>query len=188
MTTMTLSANTMTNAMTTMTTKMGAPVMGAPVMKARAYAGAGIILTRVDGPVPRVLCLRGRATGIWSFSKGHPENIDGRVPLRTAVRETQEETGLVAGKDYLIIGSSVRFGKRPYWIGLLCNGAAEKVCVARKEHDVAAWFSLAEVQQLRGNTDVRAWAKKAEGVFMNMVEAGVAVTSASPSLPIAPKH
>lgn len=169
---MTLSANTTTM---TNTTKLGAPVW-----KARAYTGAGIILTRMDGTVPRVLCLRGRATGIWSFSKGHPENVDGRVPLRTAARETQEETGLVAGVDYKIIGTSMRYGKRPYWIGVLENGAANQVRVARKEHDAAAWFSLAEVQQIRGNTDVRAWAKKAENAFMPVLAAGVlAISSAA---------
>jgi 8-oxo-dGTP pyrophosphatase MutT (NUDIX family) len=155
--------------------------LGAPVWKARAYTGAGIILTRTDGPVPRILCLRGRATGIWSFSKGHPENVDGGKPLRTAARETYEETGLVAGDDYKIIGSSVRYGKRPYWMGILEEGVANQVRVARKEHDVAAWFSLEEIRQLRGNTDVRAWVKKAESTFMQML-ASAAIASAAPSI------
>jgi 8-oxo-dGTP pyrophosphatase MutT (NUDIX family) len=134
---------------------------GAPVWKARAYTGAGIILTRIDADGTwRVLCLRGRQSGVWSFSKGHPEVEDDGKPLRTAARETFEETGLVAGDDYKIIGSSVRYGKRPYWIGVLQPGAHERLRVARREHDVAGWFSLEEAKGLRGNTDVRAWVRK----------------------------
>ena len=141
---------------------------GAPVWKARAYTGAGIILTRVDGPVPRFLCLRGRQSGIWSFSKGHPENVEDRMPLRTAARETQEETGFVAGVDYKIIGASARFGKRPYWMGILNPNVANRLVVARREHDVAAWFTYDEIVNLgvKGNTDVRAWARKAPGSFL----------------------
>ena len=139
---------------------------GAPVWKAKAYAGAGIILTRMDGPVPQFLCLRGRKTGVWSFSKGHPEAIDAGVALRTAARETYEETGMEAGVDYAIIGTSVRYGKRPYWMGILKPGAAERIQLARAEHDAAVWLTQNEIAQLRGNTDVRAWVRKADNAFM----------------------
>lgn len=155
--------------------------MGAPVWKARNYTGAGIILTRLDGSVPRFLCLRGRKTGVWSFSKGHPEQADEGKALRTAARETHEETGLVAGVDYTIIGASVRYGKRPYWAGLLVGDAATRIRVARKEHDMAAWFTMDEIRKLRGNTDVRAWAKKADGAFIETLKAGVEKMNADKS-------
>jgi 8-oxo-dGTP pyrophosphatase MutT (NUDIX family) len=173
----------MTIAMNLMNGAAAATKPGAPVWKARAYTGAGIILTRLDGVVPRFLCLRGRQSGIWSFSKGHPETVDNRMPLRTAVRETQEETGFVAGVDYKIIGASVRFGKRPYWMGILGANVANRLVVARREHDVAAWFTYDEIVNLgtKGNTDVRAWARKAPGAFMPTLEtASVAVARAQP--------
>jgi len=128
------------------------------------YVGAGIILTRIsnDESEHQYLLLKGKETGVWSFSKGHPELCDREMPLRTAVRETWEETGLVAGRDYIIMGDSIRFGKRPYWVGLLTEDAAE-VAVCRAEHSMAAWFSWEEICTLNANTDVRAWIKKSRG-------------------------
>ncbi len=122
------------------------------------YAGAGLILTRVDGGMIRFLLLRGRDSGIWSFSKGHPETCDGGRPLCTAVRETLEETGLVNERDYAIFGNSIRFGKRPYWIAVV----RPDVCLRLnpREHSEAGWFTLDEACQLNTNADVRAWTKR----------------------------
>jgi len=108
------------------------------------------------------LLLKGLTTRIWSFSKGHPETCDGGAPLRTAVRETLEETGLEAGRDYDIIGDSIRYGKRPYWIGLLREGAGP-VTLSSSEHSEAAWFSREEMEELNSNSDVRSWIKKSQG-------------------------
>lgn len=129
----------------------------------RHYVGAGIILVRMDGDTARFLLLRGRDTGIWSFSKGHPELTDRARPLRTAVRETYEETGLMNGRDYAIVGNSVRFGKRPYWLGVVVPEAVSRVRVAHAEHNMAAWLTHTEIESLKmnTNTDVRVWATKA---------------------------
>lgn len=145
-----------TNKMTNTTTTL-------PQQQQRHYVGAGIILVRLDGPAARFLLLRGRDTGIWSFSKGHPEVTDHARPLRTAVRETYEETGLMNGRDYAIVGNSVRFGKRPYWLGVVMPEAVNRVRVAHAEHDLAAWLTHSEIEDLkmRTNTDVRVWASKA---------------------------
>jgi 8-oxo-dGTP pyrophosphatase MutT (NUDIX family) len=124
----------------------------------REYVGAGIILVKDD----TYLLLKGKATGVWSFSKGHPESEDIGMPLNTAARETYEETGLIAGRDYDIIGDSIRFGKRHYWIGIM-RPDARRVIVARAEHETAAWFSWTEIQNLKANTDVRCWIKKSQG-------------------------
>lgn len=130
---------------------------------AKKYVGAGVILVRLspDG-APRVLLLLGRETGVWSFSKGHPEESDRGSPLRTAVRETAEETGYEVGRDYQIIGDSLRFGKRPYWIGVMADNA-RPVMLAEREHTAAGWFTVEEAAALPSNTDVRAWVKKAAG-------------------------
>ena len=109
------------------------------------------------------LLLKGVRTGVWSFSKGHPETGDHESPLRTAVRETFEETGLYAGVDYDIIGNSMRFGKRPYWLGVMKNTDAE-IVLSRMEHSTAAWMTWEEIQNLdtNTNTDVRCWVKKSQ--------------------------
>lgn len=130
---------------------------------AKRYVGAGVILVRLDsGGGLRVLLLLGRETGVWSFSKGHPEEADRGSPLRTAVRETAEETGYEVGRDYQIMGDSLRFGKRPYWVGVMAENAGP-VTLAEREHTAAGWFTVEEAAALSSNTDVRAWVKKALG-------------------------
>jgi 8-oxo-dGTP pyrophosphatase MutT (NUDIX family) len=128
-----------------------------------SYVGAGILLMRLGatpGEAPRFLLLRGTDTGIWSFSKGHPEAEDGGDPFRTALRETREETGYELGRDYTLVSDiAVRLGKRPYWVGLMT--AATKLRLAPSEHSDAGWFTWSEVGRLVTNTDVRAWVKKA---------------------------
>ena len=110
----------------------------------------------------RFLLLQGRDTGIWSFSKGHPEPEDAGDPLRTALRETREETGYVAGRDYRIVSEGpVRLGKRPYWVGIMLPGAAGRPRLAVGEHSDCGWFTWAEIARLPSNTDVRSWCKKA---------------------------
>jgi 8-oxo-dGTP pyrophosphatase MutT (NUDIX family) len=124
------------------------------------YAGAGLILTRLDGGMIRFLLLRGREGGIWSFSKGRPEACDQRKPLCTAARETQEETGLINEQDYVIFGHSIRFGKRPYWLAVVRPEAICNTRLSQREHDAAGWFTWTEIERLTTNTDVRAWTKK----------------------------
>lgn len=136
----------------------------------KMYIGAGIILARPDEACGyRFLLLEGRATGIWSFSKGHPECVDRASALRTAARETFEETGLSAGEDYTIYGNSVRFGKRPYWLGILSPTAGD-IRMSLREHSAYAWMSFEEIGRIRGNLDVRAWVQKSQrGEFQRLL-------------------
>lgn len=128
------------------------------------YVGAGIILAQIDPKGEhRYLLLKGVKSGVWSFSKGHPEIHDKEAPLRTAVRETQEETGLIAGRDYDILGNSIRFGKRPYWLGVM-RSISGTVCLSPKEHSEYKWFTWGEITALTINIDVRCWVKKSRGV------------------------
>ncbi len=133
----------------------------------KKYVGSGVILTQlppVGGAIEetRFLLLLGQESGVWSFPKGHPELRDRGMPLRTAVRETYEETGYIAGQHYQVVGESLRFGKRPYWIGVMRSSVPvpePRLCEA--EHSIAGWFTLEEAAGLNSNTDVRAWLKKA---------------------------
>lgn len=128
----------------------------------KEYVGAGIILMRLTEAGPRYLVLKGMRSGVWSFSKGHPEAVDRGAPLRTAVRETFEETGYVNSRDYHIVGDAIRFGKRPYWLGVVDDrDGSPPMKLSRTEHTEAAWLSRDEIANLEANTDVRAWARKA---------------------------
>lgn len=154
------------------------------------YVGAGIILFRLDPreEAPRFLLLQGRDTGIWSFSKGHPEPEDGGEPFRTAIRETREETGYEVGRDYTLLSNThVRLGKRPYWIGLMTPGASMRPRLAPGEHITFGWFTWSEAGELTSNTDVRAWHKKAvignSGFTRLLASVGLVLSLGSSELP-----
>lgn len=151
-----MSVRTLTNDEYSTMTATNTPTAG------RQYIGAGIILMRptADGTEMEYLLLQG-CSGVWSFPKGHPEAADRGSPLRTAVRETYEETGFLCDRDYTILGNSMRFGKRPYWLGLVSTMAAPRL--ADTEHSGYAWMTAGAVRGLENtNGDVRAWAKKTE--------------------------
>jgi 8-oxo-dGTP pyrophosphatase MutT (NUDIX family) len=164
---------------TTVTTMTNTPMTSATTT-ASPYIGAGIILTRIIRSEPHFLLLRGRAAGVWSFPKGHPEECDRETPLRTAVRETFEETGYQAGIDYSILGNSLRFGKRPYWIGMMMpTSLAKPVIMASREHDSAGWFTWSQIAKMKGNTDVRNWVAKTKGQFTQTIALASAPSAAS---------
>ena len=152
--------------------------------------GSGIVLTRLDseGGAPRFFLLCGRSSGIWSFSKGHTEMHDEGCALRTAVRETHEETGLMVGLDYRLLPESQRFGKRPYWIGVVKQSALGRMRLAAAEHTIGGWFTLEEIGKLKANVDVRAWYKKASNANSNFRVRldNAAATSTSLTSPTSP--
>jgi 8-oxo-dGTP pyrophosphatase MutT (NUDIX family) len=55
---------------------------------------AGAIVVRLDGPEPLFLLVKARRDPtVWIFPKGHVEA--GETPEQTALRETQEEAGVI---------------------------------------------------------------------------------------------
>jgi 8-oxo-dGTP pyrophosphatase MutT (NUDIX family) len=127
----------------------------------RSYLGAGIILTHHDGTALRFLLLEGAKTGIWSFPKGHGEKKDGYIPFRTAVRESEEETGLVAAQDFAVLSHPFHLGNRWYWIGIVRSAeVAARVRLSPKEHCRYAWLTVSEMDTLPSNADVRSWIQK----------------------------
>lgn len=61
------------------------------------YKGAGIIVQDNEG---RLLIVKDRKSGKWSFPKGAPEAWDHDKTILTAIRECREEVGLSEGLDY----------------------------------------------------------------------------------------
>jgi 8-oxo-dGTP pyrophosphatase MutT (NUDIX family) len=55
---------------------------------------AGAVVVRLDGAEPRFLLVKARRDpGVWIFPKGHVE--DGETAEQTALREAQEEAGVI---------------------------------------------------------------------------------------------
>lgn len=133
--------------------------------------GAGVILFRFRSGScePEFLLLKGRDTGVWSFPKGHPEAADNGEALLTATRETHEETGYIYDEDYHICGGSIRFGKRPYWVGYLTS---TKLPLLRpREHTRYAWYTKAEIEasDIQANLDVRGWLRRSSTAFQEAI-------------------
>ena len=135
--------------------------------------GAGVILFRFRGrdgsSEPEFLLLKGRDTGVWSFPKGHPEAADNGEALLTATRETYEETGYIYDEDYHICGGSIRFGKRPYWVGYLSSTKLPRL--TPREHARYAWFTKAELERsdIQANLDVRGWLRRSSTAFQEAI-------------------
>ena len=142
---------------------------GAPSYRgAPTYRGAGMILFTYDKDNnEQFLLLEGRS-GCWSFPKGHAELCDDNEPLKTAVRETFEETGFVVGQDYTIFGRSMVFGKHFYWVGKLNrnHNKTEPVQLNSSEHTNYRWATRSQIKEMLvqnnmcANGDIRDWVKK----------------------------
>jgi 8-oxo-dGTP pyrophosphatase MutT (NUDIX family) len=60
----------------------------------RRIQQAGAVVVRLDGPAPLFLLVKARRDPtVWIFPKGHVE--DGETAEQTALRETQEEAGVI---------------------------------------------------------------------------------------------
>ena len=144
--------------------------------------GAGVILFRFrsESCEPEFLLLKGTDTGVWSFPKGHPEAADNGEALLTATRETYEETGYIYGEDYHICSGSIRFGKRPYWVGYLSSTKMPRLTA--REHARYAWFTKAELERsaIQANLDVRGWLRRSSTAFQEAIRSWSVVEQSLP--------
>ena len=147
------------------------PRYGVMKTTTQTIPGAGVILFRFrsESCEPEFLLLKGSDTGVWSFPKGHPEAADNGEALLTATRETYEETGYIYDEDYHICGGSIRFGKRPYWVGYLSSTKLPRLTA--REHARYAWFTKAELErsEIQANLDVRGWLRRSSTAFQEAI-------------------
>lgn len=112
--------------------------------------------TIVVSPQGRFLLVRGRATGKWSFPKGHLEGPES--PLECARRELYEETGLRL-KDISPTTGLFKLRVAKYFLFRIPSEA--KLCSqdSREVMDLK-WFTFDEIQRLQGNVDVSEFVKR----------------------------
>jgi 8-oxo-dGTP pyrophosphatase MutT (NUDIX family) len=106
--------------------------------------------TIIVSPRERYLLVRGRATGKWSFPKGHKEFDED--PLTCAMRELYEETGIRLGGQRPTLGP-IRL-KAAYYFVFRPDREFQPVIYDTNEVTDVRWFTLQEIATLSGNIDV----------------------------------
>lgn len=97
----------------------------------------------------RILLVKGRKTGKWSFPKGHKQRFEGF--LDCAKRETLEETGIDLGAKKYIACHKLSVGEY-YFFDL--EEEEEPVVGDQTEVEDAGWYSIEEIGALNCNIDV----------------------------------
>jgi 8-oxo-dGTP pyrophosphatase MutT (NUDIX family) len=100
----------------------------------------------------KVLLVKGRNSGKWSFPKGHAKQ--GETEFEAAKRETLEETGLVLNQFDRI----VQLSTGTYY---LVYTSFETACKVQDLKEVCAtqWIPIDEIANLSVNIDVNAFLK-----------------------------
>jgi 8-oxo-dGTP pyrophosphatase MutT (NUDIX family) len=97
----------------------------------------------------RILLVKGRRTGKWSFPKGHKQRWEGF--LDCAKRETMEETGIDLGDKKYIACHKMSVGEYYFFE---VDEEMEPSIKDVEEVEEAAWKSMEEIGDLECNIDV----------------------------------
>ncbi len=119
---------------------------------------AGCIVYRDDAAPPRMLLIRDQY-GRWTVPKGHLE--DGEDAVAAALRETQEETGVVGELGaslgeirYTVTTRKGRLYEKRVAFFLLRATSYELTLQAEEGIDAASWLTLDEALALDGYDQV----------------------------------
>jgi 8-oxo-dGTP pyrophosphatase MutT (NUDIX family) len=115
----------------------------------------GIIFIDLDGATgPRLLVVKGRDSGIWSFAKGRVKN-EFEAEDKCAIREVYEETGIqirsVQDLPRIVIGRNVYFVLHTS-VSLYSSFSIQD----KYEVSDVCWKTIEELHTLSANKDVRA--------------------------------
>jgi len=113
--------------------------------------GAGIIPVYFGVGDTRILLVRGKHSGKWSFPKGYRENNE--FLEETAVREMKEETGIQIQR-HQISKNTLKFVNYKFWFVKFEKMLDVKIQVS--EILEYKWFKLSEMKEIKINRDIRA--------------------------------
>jgi 8-oxo-dGTP pyrophosphatase MutT (NUDIX family) len=115
------------------------------------FRGAGVQIMNGD----TVLLVQNLGSGNWGFPKGHREAFDTSW-RETAVREVQEETGLVEGDHYVICSDEPDlWGRRPYWTATAIEMGPLRINTS--EHRAVEWVPVSMLSMYKKNYDLSDW-------------------------------
>jgi ADP-ribose pyrophosphatase YjhB (NUDIX family) len=109
-------------------------------------------------PNQKILLVKGKITGKWSFPKGHPK--EGETEVECAAREIYEETGLIMPSTFeriLHLSTGIYYLIR----------SPEYACkiIDNNEITESAWMNLAEVRNVKVNIDVNTFIREYKFLF-----------------------
>ncbi len=107
--------------------------------------GAGIIATHFCGDNIRILLVRGKQSGKWSFPKGHAEPNEDLIG--TAIREMREETGIEVSERE--INKRVKLGDYTFFLVRMYK--LEKVVKQESEILESKWMLLQDIMKIDMN-------------------------------------
>jgi len=102
-----------------------------------------------------VAVIKGRQSGKWSFPKGH--GYANESPLDACLRELREETGLDLSRQRA--DEQVRFPTGTYFIFQI-DQKSTLVPEDVKEVEEVKWIPIDQLYTLRGNMDLRLFARR----------------------------
>ena len=122
-------------------------------------AGVAVVDLNLDNPTAEATVLCVRAYANWDFPKGQLE--EGESHIGAAIRETEEETTLKHGADYILSGppaGSVTYGTgarkktSTYYIGMRMSDTTPFLPVSEElgkpENDEYRWVPLSNLHSL----------------------------------------
>ena len=108
----------------------------------------------------KVLVVKGRESGKWSFPKGHPKQ--GESGFECARRETLEETGLELSSAFervLLLATGAYYVVR----------SSEQECATQDAEEVEeiAWMSFEELRRSRVNVDINTFLRQHKRIMVS---------------------
>lgn len=134
---------------------------------AKERTAAGFVVACEDDGTRRYLLLRNSRHGAWGFPKGHSEK--GETLLQTALRETEEETGItsltaVPGFEctdtYQV--TTPKRGEYLKTVTYFLATTSHPSHVRSHEHSDSGWFALNDALEKLGFPKLQAMLKQAD--------------------------
>ena len=155
----------------------------AALRSARATSAGGVV-HRTDGGRLEIVLVRRRQPPLWALPKGTP--IAGETLAETAIRETNEETGLLVEIEepiraitYFFVHGRTRFHKTVHFF--LMHAVGGRLEDHDHEFDEVSWVEVDEALQLMTHATERAVVQRGMELLSARGEAPSMAVGGAPS-------
>lgn len=111
--------------------------------------GAGILLYNVNQT--HILLVKDSLSKKWSIPKGQYENFDDNL-LITAIREVEEETGLMWFYDYIIDKRLGKSNNYLFYEGKVYSNTLRKISCLKENVELIEWAEISKLSEYSMNS------------------------------------